>query len=308
MTPPAVSVVVASHERPDRLARLLDALAGQTLAPHRFEVVVVFDDAGERTAALLREHALARDGRLRAIRLPAGTGAPSVQRNRGWRAARAPLVAFTDDDCRPRHDWLAGLLTVAHAAPGAVVQGATRPDPEEEHLLGRPLARSLTIEPPSPFGQTCNVLYPRAVLERLEGFAEHLPAPAGEDTDLWLRAQEAGTPVAAAPEALVWHAVTVLGLLAALRGMGRWQHVAYVVRRHPAIRRELALGVFWKPAHAWLVLALAGLGLSRRRPVAAVLAAPWLWSARRSPRRLVLDVAELAVAARGAVRYRTPFL
>jgi GT2 family glycosyltransferase len=308
MTPPAVSVVVASHERPDRLARLLDALARQTLPPERFEVVVVFDDGGERSAALLRDHPLARDGRLRAIRLPAGSGAPSVQRNRGWRAAQAPLVAFTDDDCRPREDWLAGLLTAARAAPGAVVQGATRPDPEEEHLLRRPLARSLTIEPPGPFGQTCNVLYPRDLLERLGGFAEHLPAPAGEDTDLWLRAQEAGTPVAAAPEALVWHAVTVPSLADAVRGMGRWQHVAYVVRRHPGIRRHLTLGVFWKPAHAWLVLALAGLGLARRRPAAALLAAPWAWSARSSPRRLVVDLAELAVAVRGAIRYRTPFL
>jgi hypothetical protein len=246
-----------------------------------------------------------------------------VQRNRGWREAVAPLIAFTDDDCRPHEDWLASLLSAAHGVPGAVVQGATRPDPGEEHLLARPLARSLHVDPPGLYGQTCNVLYPRDLLERLEGFAEHLPAAAGEDTDLFLRAREAGAAVAAAPEALVWHAVTVPTLGEAVRGLVRWQHVAYVVKRHPQMREHLTLGVFWKPAHARLALALAGLALAglvlaRRRvagvPAGAALAVPWLWSEGRAhgvralPARLVVDLGEIAVALRGALRYRTPFL
>jgi glycosyltransferase involved in cell wall biosynthesis len=318
MAAPEVSVVVPAHERPARLARLLDALAAQTLPPERFEVVVVHDCVGEDSARLLAGHDLARAGVLRSVRLAPGTGRPSVQRNRGWREAAAPLIAFTDDDCRPHEGWLASLLSAAQGVPGAVVQGATRPDPGEEHLLARPLARSLHVDPPGPYGQTCNVLYPRELLERLEGFAEHLPAAAGEDTDLFLRAREAGAAVAAAPKALVWHAVTVPSLGEALRGLGRWQHVAYVVKRHPQVREQLTLRVFWKPAHARLLLALAGLGLTRRRvagvPAGAALAVPWLWSEGRAhgvralPGRLVVDLGELAVAVRGALRYRTPFL
>ena len=37
-------------------------------------------------------------------------GGPAKARNRGWRAAAAPLVAFTDDDCRPSTTWLQELL------------------------------------------------------------------------------------------------------------------------------------------------------------------------------------------------------
>jgi hypothetical protein len=76
--------------------------------------------------------------------------------------------------------------------------------------------------------------------------------------------------------------------------------------------------MFWKPAHARLALALAGLALTRRRvagvPASAALAVPWLWSEGRAhgvgalPARLVVDLGEIAVALRGALRYRTPFL
>jgi GT2 family glycosyltransferase len=290
VTAPAVSVVVASHERPARLRRLLDALDAQTL--RGFELIVVLDDAGEESAALLGERG------VRFERLAPGSAGPGAKRNTGWRAARAPLVAFTDDDCRPAPEWLEGL--VAAARDGAVVQGATRPDPEEAHRLGGPLARTQHIDPPSPFGQTCNIAYPRALLEALGGFPE-LPDAAGEDTDLFLRARARGAPLVAAPGAVVWHAVTQPGLGAALRGLWRWQHVAYVVRRHPSVRRHLTLGVFWKPSHLWLAVALLG-----RRPVAWL---PYLWHVRRRlPVAPVVDLAELVVALRGAVRYRTPFL
>src|SRR5687767_430475 len=97
---PSISVVVPSHARRLRLRWLLNALEDQTLDPATFEVIVVHDYEGE-DAALLDGHPLARDGRMRQLRIEPGTGRPSVQRNMGWRAASAPLVAFVDDDCRP---------------------------------------------------------------------------------------------------------------------------------------------------------------------------------------------------------------
>lgn len=290
MSAQAVSVVVASHERPQRLRRLLDALDAQTWRD--FELIVVLDDAGEESAGMLRERGVAFE------RLAPGSAGPGAKRNVGWRRARAPLVAFTDDDCRPAPEWLQGLVEASR--DGAIVQGATRPDPGEAHLLRGPLARTQHVDPPSPFGQTCNIAYPRALLEAIGGFPD-LPDAAGEDTDLYVRAQAAGAPVVAAPEALVWHAVTRPGLGAALAGLGRWQHLAYVVRHHPSIRRQLTLGVFWKSSHLWLTVALL-----IRRPLGW---APYLWHVRRRlPFAPLVDAAELLVALRGAVRYRTPFL
>src|SRR3954470_6358165 len=96
--PMDVSVVVPSHERPLRLRWLLNALEEQTLPRDRWELVVVHDSRGEETATLLDGHPLTEAGVLRHERLEPGTGTPARQRNVGWRRARAPLVAFTDDD------------------------------------------------------------------------------------------------------------------------------------------------------------------------------------------------------------------
>src|SRR3954471_11934965 len=94
---------------------------------------------------------------------------------------------------------------VARAHAGHVVQGRTRPDPFEEAVLAAPHVRTLDIEPVNSYRETCNILYPRELLERLGGFDEL--AITGEDVDLSLRALAAGALISAAPEAVSYHAV-----------------------------------------------------------------------------------------------------
>ncbi|MDX6583412.1 MAG: hypothetical protein QOI10_2596 [Solirubrobacterales bacterium] len=323
MNVPDVSVVVPSHGRALRLWWLLNALEEQTLEPKRFEVVVVhdYDDAG--FLGRLGEHPLAVAGLLRELRIEPGTGSPSRQRNIGWREARAPLIAFTDDDCRPEPGWLRALLDAAAASPGAIVQGATRADPLEKALFAAPHYRSLHVDPPNLYAQTCNIAYPRTLLDLVGGFDEAMPAPAGEDTDLALRAKEAGGEQVGAPEAVVFHAVEAFTLPEAVRLNLKWQHLAYVFRKHPQLRDELVMGVFWRRSHAELALALTGLALARRSPLGALLAAPYVVRAlnrrgrrRRSrvvsavelPGQVVVDFAELLTMIRGSLRYGTPVL
>jgi GT2 family glycosyltransferase len=314
-----VTVAVPSHERPLRLRWLLNALEEQTCPAERFEVVVVHD-SGDDTERLIVTHPLATSGRLRHVRLARGTGTASRQRNVAWRAGTAPLVAFTDDDCRPAPDWLERLVERARSAPGAIVQGRTLPDPyESAAMLATPNVRTLHVEPPTPYVPTCNVLYPREVLERVGGFLEAPDLASGEDTDLALRAREAGAGHAAAPAALVFHAVQAVTLPGRIRAAGRWSDLAYVARRHPRMRRHLALGVFWRWSHASLLLALSGAALAPRRPAAAALAVPYLahlhraergWRGvvRHGPGRAAVDAAEMVALARGSARHRTVVL
>lgn len=319
-----IVVVVASHDRPLRLRWLLNALEDQTLDRAHWEVVVAHDSRGPETEELLRTHPLARAGALRHIGLAPGPG-PAVKRNAAWRSASAPLVAFTDDDCRPPEDWLERLLTAARANPGAVLQGTTLPDPDELAIaLHAPHARTQEIEPPTPWGQTCNILYPRELLERLGGLEEGFGLPAGEDTDLLQRALAAGAQHVAVPEALTYHCVEPGSLREAVRVAWRWQALPLVIKRHPQLRSLLPAGLFWKPRHAGLCLGLAGLLLARRSPLLALVAwLPWaasalpsygasprgrLRSATELPARAVVDAVELAGVARGAFRHRTPLL
>ncbi len=324
MAGPRIAVVVASHDRPLRLRWLLNALEEQTLGREHWEVIVAHDSRGPQTEELLRTHPLAGQGGLRHVGFAPGVG-PAAKRNAAWRATRAPLVALTDDDCRPPPDWLERLVEAASAHPGAVLQGSTRPDPDELAIaLRAPHARTQTIEPPTPWGQTCNMLYPRVLLERIGGLDEAFRLPAGEDTDLLQRALAAGAEQVAVPGALTYHCVEAGSLREAVRVAWRWQALPLVVRRHPELRRPLPARLFWKPRHARLCVGLAGLAAGRRAPWAGPLAwLPWAASAMPSygsgprgrlraatelPGRAVVDLVELAGLVRGSIRHRTLLL
>jgi GT2 family glycosyltransferase len=311
----AVSVVVPSHGRHLRLRWLLNALDEQTLARADWEVVVVHDYDAATAERVFDGHD------VRSFAIEPGTGSPARQRNIGWRAARGGLIAFTDDDCRPDSAWLERLLAVARGNPGAVVQGRTQPDPLEAALLRAPHVRTLYIDPVNAYRQTCNMLYPRELLDRLGGFDER--AVAGEDVDLSLRAEAAGARIVAAPEALVYHAVESHTLPGIVRQNLKWRHLAYLAKRHPELRREFPLRVFWDTDHMLTTGALIGMAAAPRHRAAAALAVPYVARALRRrgggargraialaelPGQAVRQAAEIAGLVAGSVRHRTILL
>jgi GT2 family glycosyltransferase len=179
------------------------------------------------------------------------------------------------------------------------------------------------VNPPHDFANTCNIAYPKRLLELVDGFDEGLPTPAGEDTDLALRARAAGAEQIGAPDALVFHAVEAFSLRDALKLAFRWQHLGFVVKRHPQLREHLTHRVFWRRTHRDIALLLAGVATAPVFWPALVLAVPWTY--RRVTRRgrhrralvaglmelpggFVVDVAEVASMCAGSVRYRTLML
>ncbi len=319
MSQPGLSVVIASHGRELRLRWLLNALEDQELE-QPWEVIVVHDYDAATVRRVLEDHPLARAGVLRHLAIEPGTGSPARQRNIGWRATSRELVAFTDDDCRPEPGWLRELLVGAERGD-VIVQGRTRPEPYERPILAAPHVRTMVIDPVGPFAQTCNILYPRALLERLGGFDEI--AISGEDVGLSLRARAAGATIVAAPDAIVNHAIESHTLPGILRQNFKWRHLAYLVKRHPEFRRQLVLGVFWDADHARTTAGLAGLLLARRDRRFVLLCLPYVRHAlrRRGPGRrarlisaielpgqAIRQIAEVAGMAVGSVRHRTGLL
>lgn len=317
---PVVSVVVASHGRHLRLRWLLNALEEQSLR-EPWELIVVHDYDRATAARILEDHPLASAGRLRHTAIEPGTGSPARQRNIGWRQATAELVAFTDDDCRPEAEWLERLVDRVRRAPGRVVQGRTRPDPLEAAILAAPHVRTITIDPIGPYKQTCNILYPRELLERLGGFDE--TAITGEDVDLWLRAEAVGAEIAAEPDAVVNHAVESHTLPGIIRLNLKWRHLAYLVRRHPELRRDMPLGLFWDRDHLYATAAMAGLAGALRHRLLLTLAGPFVarvlarrGRGRRLPLLALADVpgqllrqgAEVAGLVVGSARHGRPLL
>src|SRR4051812_17970165 len=93
-----VSVVVPTCGRPGLLDRCLEALAHQQLDPQSFEIVVVDDRPAASTLATVSRFAERSRSKAPAIHYVASDGphGPAAARNKGWRAARADVIAFTD--------------------------------------------------------------------------------------------------------------------------------------------------------------------------------------------------------------------
>ena len=314
---PEVCVAVATYRRPHRLALLLDALVAQTLPPTAFEVVVAVDSPDPETEALLADRAPSFPVPLRTVNRPPGSG-PSAARNAAWRASGAPLIAFTDDDCEPEPSWLQELVAASERHPGAVIQGPTSPNPRDLDALGGggPYSRTQRIEQPNHWYQTCNIAYPRELLEQLDGFDERFTA-SGEDVDLGWRAVGAGTEIHWEERARVLHAVDDIGLRGWLRLAGRDADSALMFRLHPELRRRTAYaGVFWKRSHFRFALALVGLALGRRFPLALALVLPYAKGLRgrarerggnplaTTPGLLAYDAVDIVTAVRGSIRHR----
>jgi len=281
------------------------------MAPERYEVVVVDDASGRETVELLSREVDANGGpTLRVIRREVSNG-PAGARNGGWRSARAPLVAFTDDDCEAPAPWLAALVQAAHEHPGALVQGPTIPNPAD----GNPhdgFSHTLEATQLGPWFETANILYPRELLERVGGFDEQaFSGPGGEDTDLAWKAIATGAGAVWAPDAVTHHAVTAVGRRGLLRKAWHWDEAILCFKRHPQLRKELHAGVFWTRGQMQLALALLALLPGLPRAVRAALLYPYarrLYAGRRTPSlapfRLALDLVEGAACVRGSLRYR----
>jgi GT2 family glycosyltransferase len=321
---PSLSVVIPTHARETRLAFALDSLAEQTAGHDQFEVLVVRAPAssppftGAPTSLNVRFLTAAKRG-------------PAAQRNVGWKDARSLMVAFIDDDCRVAHDWVERLLASVEreaADNNTIIQGRTEPDPDERHLLFG-LARTIEVTSASGLYETCNIVYPKRLLELLGGFDESFGYPWAEDTDLGLRAEAIGARLAFAGEAVAWHAVHPNPLPAAIRSAARKRDFPKLVARHPRLRRSMPAGVFVNVGHRDVAFAAAGLVAGsvfhrRRQLLIGLGCVPYLRRVSREsisssgyeprqiarflahlPVRAAVDVAETSCTISGAIDNRT---
>jgi glycosyltransferase involved in cell wall biosynthesis len=120
-----VAVIICTRDRPAMLADALDATL-PTLRAGDELLVVDSASSGDETAAVAR----ARDARV----VRAERKGLSRARNLGVAETAAPLVVFTDDDCRPQAGWLEHLASPFAASEVGFVLGQVRADVDNPHL------------------------------------------------------------------------------------------------------------------------------------------------------------------------------
>jgi GT2 family glycosyltransferase len=228
-----VSVVVPTYRRPDLLARCLAALAAQRLDRAWFEVLVADDADREATRRQVEEFA-ANSGLLLRYLPVRGAHGPAAARNVGWRAARAPLIAFTDDDTVPDPDWLAaGSRAFAEDSELAAATGQLAvplpPAPTDYEKNEAGLERAEFV--------TANCFCRRDVLEKVGGFDERFTSAWREDSDLHFRLLVLGVRLRKVPQAVVVHPVRP-----APWGISLWMQRkslfdALLYKKHPALYR-----------------------------------------------------------------------
>ncbi len=325
---PLMSVVVPTCGRPALLRRCLTALLAQDLAPEAFEVIVVDDGQGDATRQLVAE--LAQRSRLPLRYMsPREHWGPAFARNAGWRFARAPIIAFTDDDTVPRSDWLmeGWRALAAHpdwvAAAGRVVVPPLRPGqpPTDHERMTRGLERADFV--------TANAFVRRGALMRINGFDDRFRRAWREDSDLHFRLLTLAGPVGRAPRAAVLHPVRPEPWGVSLRQQRNAFFEALLYKKHPVLYRQMILPTVPWDFYAIVLMTVAALPLALLATpgpmlaalgTAAALVLRFAWRRLRGADRSWRHVGEmLATSAaipflsvywrlRGAWRFRVWFL
>ncbi|MFB7375124.1 glycosyltransferase [Streptomyces sp. NPDC056222] len=223
--PPRATVVVATRERADQLARALDSLLDQDHPDHELLVVDNAPTTRETEELVTRKYA----DRVRYVR--EDTPGLAVAHNTGLAHARGEVVAFTDDDVVADPHWLTALTAPFAADPrlgcvtGLILPARLRTPAQillESHggfakgfapRLYDPL-RPPADEPLFPFtagsfGSGANMAFRARALEAVGGFdpatGTGTAARGGDDLYAFVAVLSAGFRLRYTAEALVWH-------------------------------------------------------------------------------------------------------
>ncbi|AKM32302.1 glycosyl transferase family 2 [Pandoraea faecigallinarum] len=273
---PVVSVVVPTWRRPDLLHRCLTALCAQQFDAEAFEIIVADDGPDDATREVVARCQALTAGAPRIAYLPVtATQGPAAARNAGWRCARAPVVAFTDDDTIPDPLWLRGGCAALLREPDAVAVAGE---------IDMPIS-----DPPTDYERdasglahaefaTANCFVRRHALDAVGGFDERFTRAWREDADLMFALRSVG-PISFARGAKVVHPVRPAHWGVSIGQQSKVFFDALLYKKYPALYRRHI-----RPSPPWLyytagVALLAAVVLLACAQYAAAIVALTVWAA-----------------------------
>ena len=322
-----ITVVVPTCGRPELLDRCLSGLVSQHFERGCFEIIVVDDRPALATQSVVdrwRGRVAARGGPVVTYLPSSGPHGPAAARNRGWRAARGAIVAFTDDDTVPSDNWLANGMWAfrddVHAVRGRIVMPLDHV-PTDYELDAKNLETAEFV--------TANCFCRKQVLADLGGFDERFALAWREDSDLHFRLLDYGARIVLVPDAIVTHPIRPAAWGVSLSQARKVQFDALLYKKHRRHYREkIRSAPRWDYYLAVALILHFLLALMLGSDIgAAMAAAVWLYvtgyfcvQRLRHTSRSPAHIAEMLITsalippvavfwrAVGAWRYRTRFL
>jgi mycofactocin glycosyltransferase len=198
---PDVSVIVPAYNVEDTIQDCVSSLLALRYPRARRELIVVDNASTDGTRLILERYA--GEITLLSERRPG----PAAARNRGLRAARGEVVAFTDSDCVVDGEWLRQVVAPLQDPAVGLVGGKilARPPCNAIARFGEDIHdqnKAINVYRP-PYVAGGNLAARRGLLEELNLLDERQRWY--DDVDLSYRAVQAGYRLVYAPRAVVYH-------------------------------------------------------------------------------------------------------
>ncbi|MBO9571444.1 MAG: glycosyltransferase [Chitinophagaceae bacterium] len=259
-----ISVVIPTYNRAGLLMKCIHALSQQDFDKEDFEIIVVSDGPDGATRYMLNELIIPLPF-MQYISLAKNRG-PAAARNAGWRVAGGKLIAFTDDDCLPKPDWLSNLwrMYISNGEPplmaftGRVIVPVSD-NPTDYEINTAHLQNADFI--------TANCACTKKSLELTDGFDERFTTAWREDSDLEFRLMEKGIFIQRKINAAVVHPVRKADWGVSIKEQRKTIFNALLYKKFPSLFRQKI-----QPVPAWnyyaiiigFLLMLTGVAVSLR--------------------------------------------
>lgn len=214
MTSPAISIIVCTHNRAAMLREALASLYNlATDGAFTYEIVVVDNASTDATPRAIEVASMSSRAAFRGV-YESAKGIVAA-RNRGIREARGKWIAFFDDDQIADPRWLAELYGGAQSKNCRVVGGTVRLalppgcqrklNPTVRMLLGEAILSDHPLRYGGRLTPGCgNLMVERSVFDEVGVFRTEVGGR-GEDTDLFVRIEQAGIDAWYLPAAIIHH-------------------------------------------------------------------------------------------------------
>lgn len=233
------SVIVPVYNGAATITHCLNAIAQQSISAECYEIIVVDDGSTDNTGTVVAQWRQ-QHPHLCCQQLSQPNAGPAAARNQGAQVAQAPLLLFTDADCRPCSSWVETLVNVFAADPTvSAVMGTYTSDQSapaarfaqlefEERYVGMQAHATIDVV------ATYSAAFRRDVFLKAEGFDTSFPKANNEDVEFSYRLSQQGHRMVFAPAARVNHphVPSWWGYAKVKFGRGFWRTVVY--KRYPA--------------------------------------------------------------------------